>query len=348
MNVLFFVGYFLFMLFLLLMVCGLTLYSVHHFIQTNEQEDFQKRYDDVSKSITESFLVDTRFKFWLAKSTATYMTSALAVLQHQQQQQLVDDSADSNNYYLNVTSSVANLDEMTRAQRLITFAMAVAWSPMIRTDPERAIFEASAAAVQQQQQQQLAIAASSAGSGGSQKCYICPINQRVSNPEKVVQIPGFGRTVTCGIVEKGGQTEVIASETCATVQALVSSLCQCEPTTTANNSNNKDDTGADLLVNNAAAPPMTTIFNGTPMTETANPVSSMASFSLSFVRNKNNNKNALHFFVTHYTAEPSHLAPVRQSRNQKFRYVQSNVQPRPCQGFKTNDTIRTSSHVGNV
>jgi hypothetical protein len=35
-----------------------------------------------------------KFKFWLAKSTATYMTSSLAVLQQQQQQQLVDDSAD--------------------------------------------------------------------------------------------------------------------------------------------------------------------------------------------------------------------------------------------------------------
>ena len=122
-------------------------------------------------------------------------------------------------------------------------------------------------------------------SGSSQKCFIGPPNQRVSNPDQVVQISGFGWMVTCGIIEMGGQTEVIAFETCATVQALVSSLCQCERTTTVTNINNKDVGGAaHLLVNNDATPPMTTIFNvaqGMPITETANPVRIMT-LSLSF------------------------------------------------------------------
>jgi hypothetical protein len=43
------------MLFLLLIVCGLTLYSEHHFIQTSEQEDFHKRYDNVSKALLSRF-----------------------------------------------------------------------------------------------------------------------------------------------------------------------------------------------------------------------------------------------------------------------------------------------------
>ena len=233
------------MFFILLIVCGLALCAIHRFTKADEADEFEKAFENVAQSITSSLLVDTRFKFWLARSTATYMSSYLA------------HEGGTQNFF-NISISSAGLDEMTRTQRLITFATTVAWSPYVRTEEERSILEASA--MEQLDQ--------SNGPAQQEICWICDPSEQVSNPDTTVEIPGFGRDVTCGNIAVAGQNGVIAPHNCPLVQDLVSHLCFCEPIVELSGGVFEDTGGYELPKE---------IFNlnqGIPTTETSSPVRS--------------------------------------------------------------------------
>jgi class 3 adenylate cyclase len=92
---------------------------------TNAEEDaFRSEFDEIAAMIVDSFLLDTRFKFGAAQTIATTMTG------------LIETGAMNK---LNMT--VSSFDEITRAQRLLSFATMVAWSPILNTEEEREAFE---------------------------------------------------------------------------------------------------------------------------------------------------------------------------------------------------------------
>jgi class 3 adenylate cyclase len=101
---------------------------VYVFIANAEEDAFRANFDEIASKMVDSFLLDTRFKFGTARTTATTMTG------------LIETGAMT---HLNMT--VPSFGEITSAQRLLSFATMVAWSPVLKTKKEREEFEDFAA-----------------------------------------------------------------------------------------------------------------------------------------------------------------------------------------------------------
>jgi hypothetical protein len=101
---------------------------IYIFIADAEQDAFRANFDEIATKMVDSFLLDTRFKFGTARTTATTMTG------------LIETGAMT---HLNMT--VSSFSEITSAQRLLSFATMVTRSPVLNTKEEREEFEDFAA-----------------------------------------------------------------------------------------------------------------------------------------------------------------------------------------------------------
>lgn len=126
--------------------------------------------------------------------------------------------------HLNMT--LPSFDEITRSQRLSSFATMVAWSPLLTSKEERQEFEAFAAAQELQSQTESPDEASKA-------CYICGSpDLGFPNPETTVALTGFAREFTCGDLDQAGRGGVILPllpQHCGAVEEMIVGTCICGP-----------------------------------------------------------------------------------------------------------------------
>lgn len=109
-----------------LLVGAFSVAFVFKYTSSYEDAHFHSEFDDIATRVIDSFLLDTRMKFIMARNTAALVTDLLNV---------------GPTNHVNATFSDASFDDITRVQQLVSFPLAVSWSPFLTTLEERAVCE---------------------------------------------------------------------------------------------------------------------------------------------------------------------------------------------------------------
>jgi len=192
----------------LISVAAAAVTFIYLYTSTAEDEAFRNDFDGIASRIVDSFLLDTRFKFSAGRTTATMMTGLMEA---------------GSMTHLNLT--LPSFDEITRAQRFVSFATMVAWSPFLKTLEEKETFEWHAALQELTRQ-------NSTESTVDLKppCYFCGSADRgFTNPDALVTLAGFANEFTCGELDRAGRDGVVIPQYCKIAESIVLAQCECGP-----------------------------------------------------------------------------------------------------------------------
>lgn len=167
-----------------------------------EDETFETEFTELATTIIESFLAATRAKLLMTKSVAEYVSG------------LPGDSP--------MELSPYQFERVVRPQQVAVQAREVTWSPYLRTNRERHIFE--------KQHSNSSLTDDPTLPGLYPVCNFCdaePSSAAFLNADDVVSLPGFGNSLTCGALEQAGRSGEIPSHDCDFLSAIATTTCQC-------------------------------------------------------------------------------------------------------------------------
>lgn len=182
---------------LILCAAAASIACTYMYTSSAEQNAFETTFDDTASKILEAFLFDTRIKINMARTTATTL-------------EVLIDSSDMD--YWNFSTSV--FDEISIAERDVSFATMVSWAPFLRTTNERSSFENAAILIR-----------------SYPPCYFCGSEEFVfTNPNDTVTLPSFEQK-TCQTIYDMGRNRGLSPEMCLRYKDFAKDSCFCSDKT---------------------------------------------------------------------------------------------------------------------
>ena len=183
---------------IVMMLAAFAVTFVFRYTKHAEDETFRMEFQQLGDNMVESFLAATRAKLLMSKSVAQYMES----LPNDRRLQ---------------SMSQAQFERFVRPQQIAVQAREVAWSPLVRTETERLLFESQFSSN------------ATTPTGPYPACYFCggAASSAFLNPDAVVSLPGFGNTLTCEALEQAGWDGEIPSHDCDFFSSIATGTCQC-------------------------------------------------------------------------------------------------------------------------
>jgi hypothetical protein len=185
---------------LLLLLAALgTSYFVYYFTTESETDAFESDFVAVAERLVQSFLADTGRRMSQGATLAAGISMAMRAY-------------DTNIY--NLTIDEQDWTRLTQDALSIGRSPLVAFSPYLKNDEERKIFEN--------------YAAQDAGvTNEVPPCYLCGEGNSVLNPDALFEFPGTGE-FKCGEVYEAGLAGGIPEEFCEVSKPPFLAACQCE------------------------------------------------------------------------------------------------------------------------
>jgi hypothetical protein len=180
-----------------------TAFSMFWWSRRSEESSFASEYVSISDFIV-GVLIDDMARFmWAGNAAAGGVAMAMGAY--------------------NVNSSALSIpyetwNNFARPLLVATGSAFVTWSPLLRNDDERSMFESFVTDLEDDRY---------FTGGAFPPCYICGTPQfRVLNPESEVDFPGIG-FYSCGFLEETGSTGGLPSSACPAIIPIANKTCQC-------------------------------------------------------------------------------------------------------------------------
>lgn len=189
---------------LLLLLAALgTSYFVYYFTRRAEREAFENEFIAIAERMLGAFLADTGRRMNQGSTMATGVTMAMRAYGTQ---------------IYNLTIYEHDWVRLTREAQAIGYSPLIAYSPYLKTDEDRFLFEKYA----------------TRGSGGPVKtpCFMCGEEGKVTNPENLIELPGTAK-YKCSDIAEAGLAGAFPGESCEAIKPAFSASCGCDTFTAA-------------------------------------------------------------------------------------------------------------------